>query len=163
MYKETPGEYKEPTGEESTIPSRYRWLPTPYDVFMEEQNTPIFYGIGMHDIRELPLAPWKQMGGQGTFIELDGQAGVWGMYAVEVPAGGALNPERHIYEEEFVVFEGRGSTEVWREGSPKKQTFEWQPGTNFAVPLNTWHRLVNATSSPALLLATTTAPRIMSY
>ncbi len=66
-----------------------------------------------------------------------------------------------MYEEISLVIEGRGSTEVWRGGSPKKQTFEWQPGSHFAVPLNAWHRLVNATSSPALVLVATSAPRVI--
>ena len=154
--------YQEPTGQETaghlfeTVP------PSAYEVFMEEQNLPIHRGIGVHDVRELPLAPWKRMGGQGTFIELDGQSGKWGMYVVEVPAGGVLNAERHMYEELFLIIEGRGSTEIWREGSSKKQTFEWQPGSHFAVPLNTWHRLVNATSNPALVLVSTSATLAMT-
>ena len=35
------------------------------------------------------------------------------------------------------------------------------PGSLFAIPLNAWHQMVNATSSPALLLAATTAPNIV--
>ncbi|MFC1958470.1 cupin domain-containing protein [Chloroflexota bacterium] len=137
-------------------------IPTgPYDVYMDEQNIPIHRGLGVYDMRQLPLAPWKRLGGQGTFIELEGQAGYFGMYVVEVPAGGVLNSERHMYEEIFLVIEGHGSTEVWREGSSKKQTFEWQPGTHFGVPLNVWHRLVNATTSPALVLVATSAPVMM--
>ena len=31
-------------------------------------------------------------------------------------AGGALNAEKHMYEEIFLVVEGRGTTEVWQEG-----------------------------------------------
>ncbi|MBI2329320.1 MAG: cupin domain-containing protein, partial [Chloroflexi bacterium] len=153
--------YREPTGQETAGHLTQKVPPSAYEVFMEEQKLPIHRGIGVHDIRELPLAPWRRMGGQGTFIELDGQAGLYGQYVVEVPAGGVLNPERHLYEEVFTVFEGRGSTEVWRERSPKKQTFEWQPGSHFAIPLNNWHRLVNATSSPALLLVATSAPPVM--
>ena len=142
--------YKEPTGQELAGHVHYKVAPSAYEAFMDEQNIPIYRGIGVYDVRQLPLAPWERMGGQGTFIQLEGQAGMWGMYVVEVPAGGVLNSERHMYEELFLVFEGRGSTEVWQEGSAKKQTFEWQPGTHFSVPLNAWHRLVNATSSPAL-------------
>ncbi len=153
--------YQEPTGQETAGHLTQIVPPSAYEVFMEEQNLPIHHGIGVHDIRELPLAPWERMGGQGTFIELDGQAGLYGQYVVEVPAGGVLNAERHLYEEVFTVFEGRGSTEVWREGSSKKQTFEWQPGSHFAIPLNSWHRLVNATSSPALVLVATSAPPVM--
>ena len=53
-----------------------------------------------------------------------------------------------MYEEMYYVVEGRGSVEVWRDGSNKKQSFEWQAGSVFSIPLNTWHRLVNAASSP---------------
>ena len=31
-------------------------------------------------------------------------------YVVEVPGAGALNPERHMYEEVYLVVEGRGTT-----------------------------------------------------
>ena len=76
--------------------------------------------------------------------------------------GGALNVERHIYEKVVLVVEGRGSTEVWNEGQTKKQTFEWQKGSLFSIPLNAFHRFVNATNSPALLLCGTTAPNMMN-
>ncbi len=156
--------YEEPTTSEDELalaPRPERARRSAYEVFIDEQTIPIYRGLGMYDVRQLPLARWQWMGGQGSFIELDGQAGYFGMYAIEVPAGGVLNSERHMYEEEFLVIEGHGSTEAWREGSPKKQSFEWQPGTLFAVPLNVWHRLVNATSSPALVLVATSAPSVM--
>ncbi len=156
--------YQEPTGQELAGHPVLKVLPSPYHVFMGEEGIPIFRGLGMSDVRELPLKPWKRMGGKGSFIQLDGtaQAGKWALYVVEVPAGGVLNAERHMYEEMFLIIEGRGSTEVWWDGSSKKQTFEWQPGTHFAIPLNTWHRLVNATSSPALVVVATTAPSVMA-
>ncbi|MBI4330995.1 MAG: cupin domain-containing protein [Chloroflexi bacterium] len=153
--------YKEPIGQEFAGHVHYQASPSAYEVFMDEQGIPIYRGIGVYDVRQLALAPWQRMGGQGTFIELDGQAGMWGMYIVEVPARGPLNSERHIYEEIFLVIEGRGTTEVWGGGNGKKRIFEWQPGSHFAVPLNTRHRLVNATSSPALVLVATNAPHIM--
>ncbi|MDP2730072.1 MAG: cupin domain-containing protein [Dehalococcoidales bacterium] len=132
-----------------------------YELFMEEENLPIYGGLGIYDSRQLPLKPWKRMGGKGTYIELDGQAGYFGMYVVEIPAGGVLNPERHFYEETLFAIEGRGSTEIWQDGSSKKQTFEWQGGAFFAPPLNVWHRLVNATSNPVLIVGTTSAPTVM--
>jgi len=59
------------------------------------------------------------------------------------------------------VVEGRGTTEVWQEGG-EKQIFEWQKGSLFAIPLNAYHRIVNAASTPALLLAGTSAPNVMN-
>jgi quercetin dioxygenase-like cupin family protein len=87
---------------------------------------------------------------------------MWGMYVVKVPGAGALNAERHLYEEIYYVVEGRGTTEVWRDASSKKLTFEWSQGSLFAIPLNAWHKVVNASSSRALLLAATTAPNIVN-
>jgi quercetin dioxygenase-like cupin family protein len=85
------------------------------------------------------------------------------MFVVEVPPRGALNPEKHMYDEFYLVIEGRGSTEVWREGEGnKKQAFEWQPGSLFMIPINASYRLVNATSGGALLLAANNAPPIMN-
>jgi quercetin dioxygenase-like cupin family protein len=129
---------------------------------MEEQGIPIFRGIGVERVQDLPLKPWKRLGGNGTFIQLYGTEGKWGMYVVEVPAAGALKPEKHMYEEIYLVVEGRGTTEVWREGSNKKNTFEWSKGSLFSIPMNATHRIINATSSPALLLSGTTAPPVMN-
>lgn len=134
---------------------------TPYEMFMEEEGIPIVRGVGVYDIRELTLGDWKRVGARGAFLAFNGLLGIKGMNALEVPAGGATLPEHHIYEEFYIVFEGRGTTEIWLEGSSKKRRFEWQPGTLFNIPLNTLHRFVNATSSPALLLSTNNAPPTM--
>jgi mannose-6-phosphate isomerase-like protein (cupin superfamily) len=141
---------------------RYERVTSPYERFMEEEGVPIYRNsIGAYDVRDLTLGPWRRMGGRGSFIYLLGTTGR-GMYVVEVPSAGALNAEHHIYEEMFYVVEGRGSTEVWSDGGGKRQAFEWQPGSLFCIPVNTSHRLVNATSSPALLIGVTTAPTLMN-
>lgn len=135
--------------------------PRPYNSFMEAQGIPIVRDFGVSKVQNLVLQPWARMGGRGAFIQLFGTEGLWGSYVVEVPSGGALNVEKHLYEEQFIVVEGRGTTEVWQEGG-KRHVFEWQTGSMFAIPLNTYHRIVNASSSPALLLAGTTAPNAMN-
>jgi len=81
---------------------------------------------------------------------------------VEIPAAGALNVERHLYEKVALVVEGRGTTEVWQEGQTWRHVFEWQAGSLFTIPLNACHRLVNAANSPALLLCGTSAPNVMN-
>src|SRR5258708_3521154 len=123
---------------------------------------PIFRGIGVRRVQDLPLGPWKRTGGKGSYIQLYGTEGKWGCYVVEVPAAGARNPEKHIYEKGVYVVEGRGSTEVWLDGETKRHIFEWQKGSLFSIPVNAMHRIVNATSSPALLLCGTTAPNLMN-
>jgi quercetin dioxygenase-like cupin family protein len=150
--------YEEPKDEKQIAGTlRLQLMPSPYERFMREQDIPIYRGMGYPDVRDLTLAAWPRMGGQGAFINLDGMEAKWGIYLVEVPGRGELKPERHIYEELFYVVEGRGSTEVWHEDG-KRQTFEWQAGTLFSVPMNAWHRLLNGSSGPALVLVATTAP-----
>ncbi len=155
-------EFREPTGEDAAGYRVYKRSKSPYERFMEEEGVPIFRGIGVRDTRDLELGPWKRMGGRGCYLYLDGLEAGKGMYVVEVPSGGELNAERHMYDEFMLVIEGRGTTEVWKDGQAKPHVFEWQPGSLFMLPVNSWHRLVNASSSPALLLAATNAPPIFN-
>jgi mannose-6-phosphate isomerase-like protein (cupin superfamily) len=135
---------------------------TPYDIFMEEEGVPIFRGLGFRRVHDLPLGDWKRLGGRGSYIQLYGTEGKWGCYVIEVPGRGALNAEKHMFEKIYYVVEGRGSVEVWMEGDSKKHIFEYQKGSMFAIPMNAMHRVVNATSTPGLLIAGTTAPNIMN-
>jgi quercetin dioxygenase-like cupin family protein len=164
MPHDLPGQvhWHEPAGGKKAGYGKFGRPATPYDKFMESEGIPIHRDIGVSKVQNLPLFPWKRMGGRGTYIQLYGTEGKWGCYVVEVPARGALTAERHLYEEIYYVVEGRGSTEVWLDGDGKRHIFEWQQGSLFSIPVNAWHRIVNATSSPALLLAGTTAPNLMN-
>lgn len=133
---------------------------TAYFKWMKGEGLPVNEGHGVEDVRELPLAPWPRSGGRGCFVQLYGMEGVSGMYVAEIPRGGALEPEKHLYEEVICILEGQGATEVWQEGGPKRM-FEWGPYSLFAPPLNTWHRLINGGREPAKFLAITNAPLIM--
>jgi quercetin dioxygenase-like cupin family protein len=156
-------EFHEPTSEDQPAGLlTYRRRKGPYETFMEEEGIPIFRGIGVRDTREVELGPWQRLGGRGAFLYLDGIGNQKGMFVLEVPSGAELNPERHMYDEFFLVIEGRGTTEVWRDGKPGRDVFEWQPGSLFMAPINTWHRLVNASSRPALLVAANNAPPVMN-
>ncbi len=154
--------WHEPAGNKKAGFGKFNKQPTPYDAFMEQEGIPVFRDIGIRRVQDLELFPWKRMGGRGHFIQLFGTEGKWGCYVVEVPPGGALNVEKHMYEEIFLVVEGRGTTEVWQEGDSKKHVFEWQAGSMFSIPMNALHRIVNATSGGALLLAGTTAPNVIN-
>jgi quercetin dioxygenase-like cupin family protein len=154
--------WHEPKAGENAGFGKFSRPPMPYDRFMEAEGIPVHRAIGVKRVHDLPMKPWTRLGGRGTYIQLFGTEGLWGMYVVEIPAGGALNAEKHMYEKQVFVVEGRGSTEVWNDGQTKKQTFEWQKGSLFAIPLNANHRFVNASNSPALLLCGTTAPNIMN-
>ncbi len=165
MPHDVPGlgvHWHEPAGTTRAGFGEFKKQPTPYDAFMAAEGIPVYRDIGVSSVLELPMADWKRTGGRGSYIQLYGTETKWGCYVVEVPARGALKPEKHLYEEVFLVVEGRGSTEVWQDGDSTTHTFEWQRGSIFSVPLNAMHRIVNATSSPAVLLAGTTAPNVLN-
>ncbi|MBX2838351.1 MAG: cupin [Gammaproteobacteria bacterium] len=133
-----------------------------YDQFMEDDGLPVFRGLGLSSVKDLELVDWPRMGGRGHYIQLHGTEGKWGCYVIEVPPAGALLPEKHIYEEIYLVVEGRGTTEVWLEEGGRKHSFEWQKGSLFSIPVNATHRIVNATNKGALLIAGTTAPNLIN-
>ena len=115
---------------------------TAYFQWMARQRIPVIDGYGVEDVREVEMDYWPRLGGRAAFINLYGMEGVTGMYVAEIPAGGALEPEKHFYEEVICILNGQGATEVWQEGG-RKQMFEWGPWSLFAPPLNAWHRLIN--------------------
>ena len=154
--------WHEPAGNKKAGFGEFRKQPTPYDAFMESEGIPVFRDIGISKVQNLPLFPWKRTGGKGHFIQLLGTETKWGCFVVEVPPAGALHAQRHMYEEIYLVVEGRGTTEVWQEGDSKKHVFEWQAGSMFSIPMNAWFRIVNATSGGALLLAGNTAPNVLN-
>ncbi len=132
---------------------------TSYEIWLKEEGIPIVEGYGIEDVTVLPRKPWKRTGGTGAYIELKGMEGFTGMYVGEIPAGGALNPENHLYEELIYILKGVGATEIWSVGdNGRKMHFEWQQGSLFAIPLNTRHRMINGSNEPALFLAVTSAP-----
>ena len=154
--------WHEPKAGENAGYGQFKRAPMPYDRFMEAEGLPVYRGIGVRRVQDLPLMPWKRLGGRGSYIQLYGTEGLWGLYLVEIPSASALNVERHLYEKVVLVVEGRGTTEVWQEGQSKRHVFEWQKGSLFSIPLNACHRLVNAASAPALLLCGTSAPNVMN-
>jgi len=77
--------------------------PMPYDKFMQDEGLPIYRDVGCRRVQDLPLAPWKRTGGKGTYIQLYGTEGLWGMFLVEVPGACALNVEKHLYEKQIRV------------------------------------------------------------
>ena len=101
--------WHEPKAGENAGLGTFKRPPMPYDRFMEAEGVPVYRGIGVRRVQDLPLAPWKRLGGRGSYIQLYGTEGLWGCYVVEIPAAGALNVERHLYEKVVLVVEGRGT------------------------------------------------------
>jgi oxalate decarboxylase/phosphoglucose isomerase-like protein (cupin superfamily) len=131
-----------------------------YDEWIASEDVPIIGGYGIDDIRAVPRAPRARVGGLAAFIKLEGFQGETGMHVAEIPPGGALRPERHLYEEIVYVLDGKGRLTLRQPGDDAvTATLDWEQGGLFAIPLNAQHAFENrSTTEPALLLQFTNAP-----
>ena len=135
---------------------------TTYQLFLEREGVPAVTGFHVEDINSVELYPWPRIAGRGVYLNLDGSEGVNDCYICEIPAGKALEPQRHMFEALVYVVSGRGATTVWHEGG-KKQTFEWGEGALFSPPLNAWYQHFNGQGDkPVRLLAMTNAPTVLN-
>lgn len=135
---------------------------TTYQQFLEKEGLPVIRAFHIEDIRDVELGPWNRLGGRGAYLNLEGTEGVNDCYIGEIPPGKSLNPQKKMFEELVFVISGHGATTVWRDGK-KKQTFEWQEGSLFSPPLNTWHQHFNGQGDkPVRLLAMTNAPTVLN-
>lgn len=133
-----------------------------YKEWQETEGIPVFEGFSLDDVDKLPLGDWERKGGRGCFVNLEGSGGLNDFYLCEIPPGGNLKPQRHLFEEQIFIIDGSGATTVWNEGG-SKHTFEWQEGSLFSPPLNTWHQLFNGQGDkPARYLAMTMAPTVLN-
>ncbi len=133
-----------------------------YDKWVKSQGIPVVRGYSVEDLSTLPVEPWARKGGKGSFVILEGAEGMGDAYVCEIPKGGTLKPQRHLFEEMIYVLSGSGATTIWWKGK-EKQTFEWQAGSLFAPPLNVWHQHFNGRGdAPARYLAVTSAPLMLN-
>jgi oxalate decarboxylase/phosphoglucose isomerase-like protein (cupin superfamily) len=133
-----------------------------YKNWQEAQKIPIINGFFVEDIKTVEVAPWDLKGGLGAFIVLEGTGGVNDAYVCEIPPGGKLKPQKHLYEEMVYVPKGHGATTVWQKDG-KKHTFEWGPGSLFAIPLNARYQHFNGSGSePARYFSVTNSCFMMN-
>ncbi len=119
-----------------------------YKYWQAEQKIPVVHGFFVEDVNTLPLEHWDLKGVPCSMVVLDGTGGTNDAYVCEIPAGGKTKPQKHMYEEMVYVTQGYGATSVWQRDG-KKHTFEWGPGSMFAMPLNADYQHFNASGSEA--------------
>ncbi len=142
-------------------PDAPKILRNPYLEWVAKENLPVVEDFGV-DLFNVETRPWPRLGGRGAAIHLKGRGDFCNMFLLDIPAGGATAPQRHLYEEVVYVLAGRGSTTI-EAGDGYTHTFEWGPNSLFAVPLNTGHRHFNGSGAErALLVSTTTLPLVLN-
>jgi mannose-6-phosphate isomerase-like protein (cupin superfamily) len=143
-------------GEEVKVFERF----DPYAEWQRREGVPSVGGFYVADVNRLELHPWERKGGAGVFLNLEGTGEINDTHVVEIRPGGRSEPERHLYEEMVYVVAGHGSTRVTVGG--RSQTFEWGPGSLFAIPLNAEYQHFNGSGlEPARYMAVTNAPTII--
>lgn len=136
--------------------------PLHYENWVRGEGLDLIRGNIVHDVYTVPLKPWARTGGQAVHIQLQGTGDMNAAYVCEIPPGKKLEPQRHMYEELVYVLRGRGGTSVWYPGCAKN-TFEWQAGSLFSIPLNASYQHFNGSGQePVRYIAVTTAPIMMN-
>jgi len=135
---------------------------SPYEIYQEWEEIPVHKGFIVEDLLALQLSEWQRSGGKAAFVNQDGAGGMCDTIVEEIPSGGQLKPQRHMFEKAVFILSGQGATTIWNEGG-KKHTLEWQRGSLFSTPLNTWHQHFNAQGSePVRLISLTDAPVVIN-
>jgi quercetin dioxygenase-like cupin family protein len=135
---------------------------SPYEQWKESEGLPTYRGLFVKNLYDVELTPWRSSGeGRAAFINLEGTGGFNDAYVAEIPPRKSFKPHRHLFEETMYILKGRGATSVWI-APERKETFEWQEGSFFSIPMNAWHEHFNASGTdPVRYVAMTSAPRVI--
>ncbi len=130
-----------------------------YHQWLNTSGTPKVDGYSIFDAQTHEVKDWPAIGGRGMYLNFSGNVHMDAVI-MEIPAGKALVPMKHMYEQLIFVLSGKGYTRV--ESNKKFNNVRWAEGSLFAPPLNAPHRHYNDDpSKPARLLAVTTLPLSM--
>ena len=143
------------------VSSNPHYLRDPYREWAARQGIPVHEGFAV-DCLTLPLEPWDRLGVPAALVHLAGRGDMVTCYVAEIPAGGQTQPEQHLFDKLVYVLAGRGATKV-EAADGTAHTFEWGPGSLFAIPLNARHQHFNGSGSePARFAAVANLPIILN-
>jgi mannose-6-phosphate isomerase-like protein (cupin superfamily) len=140
-------------------------IPDAYEDWLADEGVLVHRTYYIPQMKEIEVAPWKRKGGYGAVVCIPNSPVVPNdMHVVDIVPGGKSEPEKHMYEINFYIVEGRGATTVWMDDEKNKQTFEWKEGALFTVPLNAYYQHFNGSGSEKVrYIATTNAPQMMRF
>src|SRR5215470_14141293 len=76
------------------------------------------------DLFTVETVMWPRYGVKAAAVHLKGRGDFANMFVFDIPPGGAIAPQRHLYEDVVYVLEGTGSTQIeFADG--RKKSFEW--------------------------------------
>jgi mannose-6-phosphate isomerase-like protein (cupin superfamily) len=132
-----------------------------YEAWLKKEGVTVYKEFYFPSLAEIELGPWERKGGNGAVIHIANRHMLNDCHVVEIQPGGKSEPEHHMYELTIYVLSGRGGTTIWHD-EKHKQTFEWQAGSLFCIPLNAWYQNFNGSGNePVRYIAVTNAPPMM--
>jgi len=131
----------------------------PYNDWVAREGLLVHEGVAC-DLLTAETRHWPRYGVKGAAVHLRGRGDFCNLFLLDIPPGASTEPQHHLYEEVMYVVEGRGSTQLeFADGST--HSFEWQPRSMFAIPLNATYRLHNADGKNRAVIGTTTSLPLM--
>lgn len=131
---------------------------TPYERWVEDDlKLELQRGYAAGNFKKTALRPWKERGFNASFYDIIGAESLAGMFVGEIPPGQSSEPTKQMYDEVIFIISGTGSTTV---DTPKGRiSFEWNPRSLFAVPLNHTYQLHNGSGQePVRFISVNTLP-----
>ena len=111
-----------------------KYLVDPYLNWAKGEGVPLTSAPAI-DLAQVKTAPWARFGVDGAICHVEGRCDFLTLFVFDIPAGGAMKPSRHTFEEIFYVVEGRGETEVVLSNGEVRR-LAWAPGAIFSAPIN---------------------------
>jgi mannose-6-phosphate isomerase-like protein (cupin superfamily) len=131
----------------------------PYNDWVAREGLIVHEGIAC-DLLTAETKHWPRLGVNGAAVHLRGRGDFCNLFLIDIPPGASTEPQHHLYEEVMYVVEGRGSCELeFADG--RKHSFEWQPTSMFAIPLNATYRLHNGDGKNRAIIGSTTSLPLM--
>jgi mannose-6-phosphate isomerase-like protein (cupin superfamily) len=131
----------------------------PYAEWVAREGLLVHEGVSCA-LLDVETKHWPRLGVNGAAIHLRGRGDFCNLFLIDLPPGTSTEPQRHLYEEVMYVVEGRGSCELeFADG--RKHSFEWQPNSLFAIPLNATYRLHNGDGRNRAVIGSTTSLPLM--
>jgi uncharacterized RmlC-like cupin family protein len=151
-----------PTQTESREAFEQWYVSSSYQEFVKSEGAPLYQGSAIEDLNALELADWERRGGKVAYTRLADQE-VYNLQIVEIPPGGQLKPEHHMYDAVMLVIKGQGVTNIWQPGE-QPHTVEWHEGSLLAIPLNAYHQEFNASGTePARFMMGTNMAQMINH
>lgn len=129
------------------------FLLDPYLDWVAAEGPPLHEGISV-DLLTAETAVWPRFDCRAAFVHLTGRGDYCAAYGLDIPPGKATAQVKHLYECFVYVLEGYGSTKLELPDG-RTHSFEWQPRSLFALPLNMRYRMFNSSGAERALLACT--------